>query len=96
MRPQARWLFPLYLVAINLFVIPIALAGLAIHRDHAIKTGAHAAPKPALRSLGRFAQRQNAGSRKRCGNALARQGFHRSAIEAYPDRRRRRGDMGVM
>ena len=24
---RARWLFPLYLVAINLFVIPIALAG---------------------------------------------------------------------
>ena len=73
-----------------------ALAGLAIHRDHAIKTGAHAAPKPALRALGRFAQRQNAGSRKRCGNALARQGFHRSAVEADPDRRLRRGYMGVM
>ena len=27
---RARWLFPLYLVAINLFVIPIALAGLMI------------------------------------------------------------------
>src|SRR3954451_3542292 len=27
---RARWLFPLYLVAINLFVIPIALAGLVI------------------------------------------------------------------
>src|ERR1700690_578188 len=27
---RARWLFPLYLVAINLFVIPIALAGLII------------------------------------------------------------------
>lgn len=30
-RPEvrrARWLFPLYLVAINLFVIPIAIAGL--------------------------------------------------------------------
>src|SRR6059058_203951 len=26
---RARWLFPLYLVAINLFVIPIAIAGLA-------------------------------------------------------------------
>src|ERR1700710_998139 len=25
---RARWLFPLYLVAINVFVIPIALAGL--------------------------------------------------------------------
>ncbi|HEX5506970.1 MAG TPA: PAS domain-containing hybrid sensor histidine kinase/response regulator [Pseudolabrys sp.] len=25
---QARWLFPLYLVAINIFVVPIALAGL--------------------------------------------------------------------
>ena len=24
----ARWVFPLYLVAINLFVLPIALAGL--------------------------------------------------------------------
>src|SRR4030081_3597507 len=36
---RARWLFPLYLVAINLFVIPIALAGLvtfpfgAVDRD---------------------------------------------------------------
>ncbi len=27
---RARWLFPLYLIAINLFVIPIALAGLVI------------------------------------------------------------------
>jgi len=27
---RARWLFPLYLVAINLFVIPIALAGLVV------------------------------------------------------------------
>ncbi len=27
---RARWLFPLYLIAINLFVIPIALAGLII------------------------------------------------------------------
>src|ERR1700684_322373 len=27
---RARWLFPLYLVAINLFVIPIAIAGLVI------------------------------------------------------------------
>jgi Na+/proline symporter/signal transduction histidine kinase len=27
---RARWLFPLYLVAINLFVIPIAIAGLII------------------------------------------------------------------
>jgi Na+/proline symporter/signal transduction histidine kinase len=27
---RARWLFPIYLVAINLFVIPIALAGLVI------------------------------------------------------------------
>ena len=26
---RAAWLFPLYLVLINLFVIPIALAGLA-------------------------------------------------------------------
>ena len=25
---RARWMFPLYLVAINLFVIPIAIAGL--------------------------------------------------------------------
>ncbi|MGE0286970.1 MAG: NahK/ErcS family hybrid sensor histidine kinase/response regulator [Bradyrhizobium sp.] len=27
---RARWLFPLYLVAINLFVVPIAIAGLVI------------------------------------------------------------------
>src|ERR1700685_2087151 len=27
---RARWLFPLYLVAINLFVIPIAIAGLVV------------------------------------------------------------------
>ena len=27
---RARWLFPLYLVAINLFVIPIAIAGLVL------------------------------------------------------------------
>src|SRR6202000_3010483 len=27
---RARWLFPLYLVAINVFVIPIALAGLVL------------------------------------------------------------------
>ena len=29
----ARWLFPLYLVAINLFVVPVALAGLARFGD---------------------------------------------------------------
>ena len=73
-----------------------ALADLAIHRHHAIKTGAHTAPKPALCALGRFAQRQNACGGKRCGNALAWQSFHRSAIEADPNRRRRRGDMWVM
>jgi Na+/proline symporter/signal transduction histidine kinase len=32
---RARWLFPLYLVAINLFVIPIAVAGLIIFKDGA-------------------------------------------------------------
>jgi len=30
---KARWAFPLYLVAINLFVLPIALAGLITFRD---------------------------------------------------------------
>ncbi len=30
---KARWLFPLYLVAINLFVVPIALAGLVLIPD---------------------------------------------------------------
>ncbi len=30
---KARWLFPLYLIAINLFVIPIALAGLITFGD---------------------------------------------------------------
>ncbi len=30
---KARWLFPLYLVAINIFVIPIALAGLIMFED---------------------------------------------------------------
>ncbi len=29
---RARWLFPIYLIAINLFVIPIALAGLSCSR----------------------------------------------------------------
>ena len=30
---KARWLFPLYLIAINIFVIPIALAGLILFGD---------------------------------------------------------------
>jgi Na+/proline symporter/signal transduction histidine kinase/ActR/RegA family two-component response regulator len=30
---RAAWLFPLYLVLINLFVLPIALGGLAVFRD---------------------------------------------------------------
>ena len=33
---RAAWLFPLYLVLINLFVIPIALAGLASFREGTI------------------------------------------------------------
>src|ERR1700709_1697716 len=36
---RARWLFPLYLVAINLFVIPIALAGLVTFPFGAGDTG---------------------------------------------------------
>src|SRR3978361_2222910 len=35
---RARWLFPLYLVAINLFVIPIALAGLITFPFGAVDT----------------------------------------------------------
>lgn len=35
---RARWLFPLYLVAINIFVIPIALAGLVTFPFGAIDT----------------------------------------------------------
>ena len=31
---RARWLFPLYLLLINLFVVPIAIAGLALLPDH--------------------------------------------------------------
>lgn len=30
---RARWMFPLYLVAINIFVAPIALAGLIVFRN---------------------------------------------------------------
>ena len=42
---RARWLFPLYLVAINLFVIPIALAGLVtfpfgVDRQRHVRAGA--------------------------------------------------------
>ena len=33
---SAAWLFPLYLVAINLFVVPLAIAGLSIFPDGAI------------------------------------------------------------
>src|SRR5215217_7216515 len=35
---RARWLFPLYLVAINLFVIPIAIAGLVTFPSGAVDT----------------------------------------------------------
>ena len=35
---RARWLFPLYLIAINLFVIPIALAGLVTFPFGAVDT----------------------------------------------------------
>ena len=73
-----------------------ALAGLAIHRHHAIKTSTHAAPKPALGALGGFAQRQNARSRKRGGDAFPRQRLHRLAVEADLNRRLGRGDIGVL
>jgi len=33
---RARWLFPLYLVLINIFVVPIAAAGLAEFPDHSV------------------------------------------------------------
>ena len=33
---RAAWLFPLYLVAINLFVVPVAVVGLAVFPDGAI------------------------------------------------------------
>jgi len=34
---KAAWLFPLYLVAINIFVVPIAVAGLLVFREGAIE-----------------------------------------------------------
>ncbi|MCB0055563.1 MAG: hypothetical protein KDE45_00995, partial [Caldilineaceae bacterium] len=33
---KASWLFPLYLLVINLFVLPIALAGLMVFSDGSI------------------------------------------------------------
>jgi len=35
---RAVWLFPLYLVLINLFVVPIAIAGLVLFRDGAVNS----------------------------------------------------------
>src|SRR5262249_51880069 len=33
---RASWLFPLYLIVINLFVVPVAIAGLLIFKDGAV------------------------------------------------------------
>src|SRR5438105_6143399 len=43
---RARWLFPLYLVAINLFVIPIAIAGLITFPFGAIDSAMYAVALP--------------------------------------------------
>src|SRR3954464_10997768 len=43
---RARWLFPLYLVAINLFVIPIAIAGLVTFPLGAVDTGRYVLALP--------------------------------------------------
>ena len=52
---RAAWLFPLYLVLINLFVVPIALAGLADlsgrrRRQRHVRAGAAAARRLERRS----------------------------------------------
>src|ERR1700719_2887400 len=56
---RARWLFPLYLVAINLFVIPIALAGLVTFPFGAVDSDMYVLALPmeansALLSVGVF------------------------------------------
>src|ERR1700759_1082090 len=56
---RARWLFPLYLVAINLFVIPIALAGLVTFPFGAVNSDMYVLALPmegnsALLSVGVF------------------------------------------
>ncbi|HEY5131579.1 MAG TPA: hybrid sensor histidine kinase/response regulator [Bradyrhizobium sp.] len=56
---RARWLFPLYLVAINLFVIPIALAGLITFPFGAVESDMYVLALPiegnsALLSVGVF------------------------------------------
>src|ERR1041384_3518308 len=43
---RARWLFPLYLIAINLFVIPIALAGLVTFPFGAVDSDMHVLALP--------------------------------------------------
>jgi Na+/proline symporter/signal transduction histidine kinase len=45
---RAAWLFPLYLVLINLFVIPIALAGLLTFRSHAVEGDMYVLALPLL------------------------------------------------
>ena len=62
---RAAWLFPLYLVLINLFVIPIAVAGLSEAR--ARQRQRHVRPQPA--ALGRL---RNARARRLRRRALGR------------------------
>jgi len=48
---RARWLFPLYLVAINLFVIPIALAGLVTFPFGAVDSDMYVLALPTRQTL---------------------------------------------
>jgi Na+/proline symporter/signal transduction histidine kinase len=64
---RARWLFPLYLVAINLFVIPIALAGLVTFPFGAVDSDVYVLALPIegnapLISLGVFVGGLSAGT----------------------------------
>src|SRR5271165_6924049 len=64
---RARWLFPLYLVAINLFVIPIALAGLITFPFGAVDSDVYVLALPiegnaSLLSIGVFVGGLSAGT----------------------------------
>lgn len=48
----ASWLFPLYLVAINLFVLPVALAGLLMYPDGSVNADTFLVTIPLTKDMG--------------------------------------------
>ena len=87
---RARWLFPLYLVAINLFVIPIALAGLVTFPFGAVDSDMYRAGA-ADRGKRHPAQRRRLRRRPVGGNRDGDRGMRRAVDHGFQRHRRAAG-----